>query len=251
MATSKVPRDFQVVVDREVCRRCQRCVRGCGFDALVFEGCVDEHPTNPCVACGYCMAVCPEGAITVTETTMAYRPHGAWTPSLRRSTLKQALTGGVLLTGMGNELDYELIFDHLLLDACQVTNPSIDPLREPMELRTYLGRKPDRVEVARDQSGRPQLKTEIGPQVTLETPITFSPMSYGSISLNAQKSLAMAAKECGIMWATGEGGLHKDLYEYAEWACVQVASGRFGVHTDYLQRAAAIEIKIGQGAKPG
>ncbi|MFQ6134164.1 MAG: glutamate synthase-related protein, partial [Armatimonadota bacterium] len=204
-----------------------------------------------CVACGYCMAVCPEGAITVTDNPMAYRYHGAWTPSLRRSTLKQALTGGVLLTGMGNELDYENVFDHLVLDACQVTNPSIDPLREPMELRTYLGRKPDIVEVEQDEAGEPKLKTEIGPQVTLETPITFAPMSYGSISLNAQKSLAMAAKECEIMWATGEGGLHKDLYEYADWACVQCASGRFGVHTEYLKRAAAIEIKIGQGAKPG
>ena len=35
---------------------------------------------------------------------------------------------------MGNALPYPIIFDRLLLDACQVTNPSIDPLREPMEL---------------------------------------------------------------------------------------------------------------------
>ncbi len=251
MATSKVPRDFKVVVDHDLCRRCQRCVRGCGFGALAFQDRVREDPNTPCVACGYCMAVCPEGAITVTENPMSYRRHEAWTPALRKAALRQAMTGGVLLTGMGNELPYESVFDHLVLDACQVTNPSIDPLREPMELRTYLGRKPDVVEVGPDEQGEPELRTEIGPQVVLETPITFSPMSYGSISLHAQKSLAMAAKECGIMWNTGEGGLHPDLYEYAAWACVQCASGRFGVHAEYLQRAAAVEIKIGQGAKPG
>ena len=53
----------------------------------------------------------------------------------------------MLLTGMGNDRPYLNVFDHLVLDACQVTNPSIDPLREPMELRTYLGRKPDSVAV--------------------------------------------------------------------------------------------------------
>ena len=63
-----------------------------------------------------------------------------------------------MLTGMGNDKPYLKIFDHLVLDACQVTNPSIDPLREPMELRTYLGRKPDSVEVESDGEGGFKLK---------------------------------------------------------------------------------------------
>lgn len=50
---------------------------------------------------------------------------------------------------------------------------------------------------------------------------------------------------------TGEGGLHEDFYQYGKNTIVQVASGRFGVHKDYLEAGAAIEIKIGQGAKPG
>jgi glutamate synthase domain-containing protein 2 len=81
--------------------------------------------------------------------------------------------------------------------------------------------------------------------------MVFAAMSYGSISLNAQKALAMAAEECGIMWNTGEGGLHADLGPYAHRCFVQCASGRFGVSADYLNAGAAIEIKIGQGAKPG
>ena len=82
-------------------------------------------------------------------------------------------------------------------------------------------------------------------------PVMFSAMSYGSISYNAHAALAKAARELGICYNTGEGGLHKDFYEYGANTIVQVASGRFGVHTDYLNAGAAIEIKMGQGAKPG
>ena len=134
-----------------------------------------------------------------------------------------------------------------MLNASQVTNPSIDPLREPMEIRTILGRKPDRLQVER----KGKSVTKMPPQVMLETPIMFSAMSFGSISLNAQKSLAMAAKNMGTLFNTGEGGLHPDLASYGDCAVVQVASGRFGVHKDYLNNSKFVEIKIGQGAKPG
>ena len=67
----------------------------------------------------------------------------------------------------------------------------------------------------------------------------------------ARKSLARAATELGILYNTGEGGLHEDFYQYGANTVVQVASGRFGVHEAYLNAGAAIEIKMGQGAKPG
>ena len=79
----------------------------------------------------------------------------------------------------------------------------------------------------------------------------FSAMSYGAISLNVHASLARAASACGTYFNTGEGGLDKSLYQYGDHAIVQVASGRFGVHPSYLNAGAAVEIKIGQGAKPG
>ena len=134
-----------------------------------------------------------------------------------------------------------------MINASQVTNPSIDPLREPMETKTYLGKKA--AEIIRDKNGNIVPKTS--PQLELEVPIMFSAMSYGSISYNAHKSLAMAAEELGILYNTGEGGLHEDFYQYGSNTIVQVASGRFGVHEDYLNSGAAIEIKMGQGAKPG
>ncbi len=76
-------------------------------------------------------------------------------------------------------------------------------------------------------------------------------MSYGAVSINVHESLARAATEAGTLWNTGEGGLHPKLYKYGNNTIVQVASGRFGVHPEYLDVARVIEIKIGQGAKPG
>ena len=157
------------------------------------------------------------------------------------------LFADVLLAGMGTPKDYPVYWDKILLNASQVTNPSIDPLREPMEIRTVLGRKPEKLTV--EKKGKSTVN--MPPQVILETPVMFSAMSFGSISLNAQKSLAMAAKELGTLFNIGEGGLHPDLQPFTDRLIVQVASGRFGVHSDYLNNSKIVEIKIGQGAKPG
>lgn len=224
----------------------------CSFQAIEFKDrVVPEH--RRCVACHRCATFCPESAISIQKNELAYKDSYNWTYEIRQNLLKQAETGGVLLKGMGNPRSYPIYWDHMLIDACQVTNPSIDPLREPMELRTYLGRKPESLEFEIDEKepGRIKLKTRLAPQIRIDVPIVFAAMSYGAISLNAHKALAMAARRMGTLMNTGEGGLHRDLYEYQDNIIVQVASGRFGVHKDYLDHSAVIEIKIGQGAKPG
>ena len=159
----------------------------------------------------------------------------------------QAESGGVLLSSMGNPTKNPIYFDKILFNASQVTNPPIDPLREPMETKVFLGKKNSGIK--RDSEGN--IITTMAPQIELSMPIMFSAMSYGSISLNAHKALAGAAKELGILYNTGEGGLHESLYMYKDNTIVQVASGRFGVYKDYLEAGVAIEIKMGQGAKPG
>ncbi|HNT36648.1 MAG TPA: FMN-binding glutamate synthase family protein, partial [bacterium] len=93
--------------------------------------------------------------------------------------------------------------------------------------------------------------TEIPPQLEIQIPIMFAAMSYGSISYNASLALAQAAAELGTFANTGEGGLHQDFRKFGKNLIVQVASGRFGVDVDYLNAGQAVEIKIGQGAKPG
>lgn len=116
-----------------------------------------------------------------------------------------------------------------------------------METRVFLGKKPDTVK--RDENGN--IKCSLTPQLELSMPIMFSAMSYGSISYNAHASLARAATELGILYNTGEGGLHEDFYCYGKNTIVQVASGRFGVYKDYLEAGAAVEIKWGKVQNPG
>lgn len=243
---SQLPAEFVVNVDHEKCRRCKRCVINCSFSAIEFK---DKVTTNnrQCVACHRCATFCPESAITITENQLDYKDGYNWSPEIRKNILKQAESGGIILTAMGNPKPYPIYWDHMLIDACQVTNPSIDPLREPMELRTYLGAKPECLDFNEDVS----LKTELAPQVKLDIPIVFAAMSYGAISLSAHKALAMAAKRMGTLMNTGEGGLHEDLAGFTDSIIVQVASGRFGVTSKYLNNCALVEIKIGQGAKPG
>jgi glutamate synthase domain-containing protein 2 len=252
MAFSMLTPEFRIERDQERCIACQVCVRQCANDIHDYEAGEDwvYSDYSRCVGCHRCVTLCPTGALTVRENPLDFRPNANWTANRLRDIYKQAETGGILLSGMGSDHAHPIYFDHLLLNASQVTNPSIDPLREPMELRTYIGRKPDRVEVSRGPDG-PRLETQMAPQLMLETPIMFSAMSYGSISYNACLSLARAAKQSGIMYNTGEGGLHRNLYEFGPYTIAQVASGRFGVHSEYLETAAALEIKIGQGAKPG
>lgn len=243
-----LPPKFIAERDDSRCIRCEVCVNQCTFDVHSYDAEDDEirsHEEN-CVGCHRCVVFCPTKALTIRRNPLDYRENYNWRPEVIEDIIKQAETGGMLLTGMGNDKDYPIYWDHLVLNASQVTNPSIDPLREPMELTTYLGQKPDRVEF-----GSLGLKTELAPQVKLEVPIIFSALSYGAVSLNVQESLARAAIEMGTLWNTGEGGLHPKLYKYGDNTIVQVASGRFGVHPEYLNVAKIVEIKIGQGAKPG
>ncbi|HDL0588274.1 TPA: glutamate synthase large subunit [Staphylococcus aureus] len=82
-------------------------------------------------------------------------------------------------------------------------------------------------------------------------------MSYGSISAEAHETLAQAMNQLGGKSNSGEGGEDAKRYEVQVdgsnkvSAIKQVASGRFGVTSDYLQHAKEIQIKVAQGAKPG
>ncbi len=244
--------EFDVSRDNSKCIHCEVCVRQCSNDSHEFdaeEGIVSSKPEN-CVGCHRCESLCPTGAIRITKKEPEFKENYNWSAAHLKNIYKQSDSGGVILTGMGSDKPHTVYWDHLLFNAAQVTNPSIDPLREPMEIKTFIGRKPDRIELEK-KNGNFYLKTKISPQLELATPIMFSAMSYGSISLNACKSLAAAASAFGTYYNTGEGGLHRDLYKYAGNTIVQVASGRFGVDREYLGKASAIEIKIGQGAKPG
>ncbi|CAM2057661.1 Archaeal-type glutamate synthase (NADPH) [Desulfovibrionales bacterium] len=244
--------DFKIYRNRERCINCEVCVRQCSYDAHFWDQARQRvsHDDTKCIGCHRCAALCPTGCLTIRRNPTEFRENALWTSTYIKYVYKQAETGGVLLSGMGCPQPKPIYLDNLQLDASQVTNPSIDPLREPMEIRTYLGSKPDKLLFEKTPFG-PRLMTKIAPQLKLEYPIMFGAMSFGAINLHLHTAMARAATENGIYWNTGEGCLHHTLYQYGKNTIVQIASGRFGVNKDYLHAAAAVEIKIGQGAKPG
>jgi len=249
MAIEYLYPDYEVIRDPDRCTACRICEKQCSNGVHRCDGdqkrmLADE---SKCVNCQRCVALCPTRALKIVKTNHAFHENGSWPEDAIKEIYRQAESGGVLLSSMGNPKSYPVYWDKLLINASQVTNPSIDPLREPMETKTFLGPKPQ--EIKRDAQGR--IITDLPPQLELSTPIMFSAMSYGSISYNAHASLARAAEKLGICYNTGEGGLHRDFYKYGPNTIVQVASGRFGVHKAYLGAGAAVEIKMGQGAKPG
>ncbi len=241
--------EYEVVRREDRCIACRVCERQCAnlvhsFDPETGKMQADD---SKCVNCHRCVCLCPTHALKIVKSDDTYRQNANWDGQTINEVYKQANAGGVLLSSMGNPKPFPVFWDKMLVNASQVTNPPIDPLREPMETQLYLGKRT--VKIERDERGR--IKNTLPPQLKLSAPIMFSAMSYGSISYNAHEALARAAEELGIYYNTGEGGLHKDFYKYGKNTIVQVASGRFGVFKDYLETAAAIEIKMGQGAKPG
>ena len=240
---------FEVVRNPDRCIKCRVCERQCANEVHHYDPDLDRMVSDEtnCVDCQRCVTLCPTRALKIRKNENEFRENGNWSQQVMDEVYKQAGSGGVLLSAMGNPREYPVYWDKILLNASQVTNPPIDPLREPMETKTFLGKKEQ--EIHYDENGRAEFKHN--PYLELDVPVMFSAMSLGSISKNAHESLARAAQELGTYYNTGEGGLHKDFYKYGPNTICQVASGRFGVFKEYLDTGAAIEIKMGQGAKPG
>lgn len=241
--------EYEIIRNPLRCTNCRTCERQCANEVHAYDESANRMvcDESKCVNCHRCVVVCPTHALKIVKSDHTFKENANWTQKAITEVYRQADTGGVLLSSMGNAEPYPIYWDKILINASQVTNPSIDPLREPMETKTFLGKKPNRIQ--RDAEGK--LVNNLPPHLALEVPVLFSAMSYGSISYNVHEALARAARTLGTYYNTGEGGLHNDFYQYGANTIVQVASGRFGVHTDYLLAGAAIEIKIGQGAKPG
>ena len=241
--------EFEVIRNPNRCIACRVCERQCANEVHSYDpdtGLMMSDETK-CVDCHRCVCLCPTRALKIVKNECTIRENANWQNDTVKEIFKQANSGAVLLSSMGNPKPLPVYWDKILINASQVTNPPIDPLREPMETKVFLGKKPVSIKRCPDGS----IDTALTPQLELSMPVMFSAMSYGSISYNAHESLARASKALGIYYNTGEGGLHEDFYCYGANTIVQVASGRFGVYEDYLNAGAAIEIKMGQGAKPG
>ena len=87
--------------------------------------------------------------------------------------------------------------------------------------------------------------------IHLKTPVTIAGMSFGALSAQAKEALGRGASAMGTSTTTGDGGMTDEERGHSSILVYQVLPSRYGANPDDLLRADAIEIVIGQGAKPG
>lgn len=87
--------------------------------------------------------------------------------------------------------------------------------------------------------------------IELKTPITIAGMSFGSLSAQAKEALGRGASAAGTSTTTGDGGMTPEERGQSETLVYQYLPSRYGMNPDDLRKADAIEVVVGQGAKPG
>jgi glutamate synthase domain-containing protein 2 len=87
--------------------------------------------------------------------------------------------------------------------------------------------------------------------IELKIPITIAGMSFGALGANAKEAIGRAATAMGTSTTTGDGGMTPEERESSETLVYQLLPSRYGMNPDDLRKADAIEVVVGQGAKPG
>jgi len=136
-----------------------------------------------------------------------------------------------LSSGRSNKLG-RISFDDLVFVPAQLAKKPVDYFKEEISSKTIIGKN----------SKKP---------IELKTPIIIGAMSFGALSKEAKTALAKSSTLAGTIENTGEGGMLPEEREFSEKLIIQYSTGRFGITEEILKQADAIEIKIGQGAKPG
>src|SRR5882672_7433508 len=124
-------------------------------------------------------------------------------------------------------------FDDLVFLAASLSRYPLEGYREKCDTKTVLGTR---------HAKKP---------IELEIPITIAGMSFGALSANAKEALGRAATAMGTTTTTGDGGMTPEERESSKTLVYQVLPSRYGMNPDDLRRADAIEVVVGQGAKPG
>ena len=157
-----------------------------------------------------------------------------WVRDIQKRTEKIPISSGRSnkLGKTCGELSRTISFDDLVFVPAQLVKRPVDYYREEINTRTVLGRL----------SKKP---------IEIETPIVFGAMSFGALSREAKIALAKASTLAGTIENTGEGGVLPEEREFSKYLIVQYSTGQFGITEEILKKADAIEIKIGQGGKPG
>ena len=124
-------------------------------------------------------------------------------------------------------------FDDLLFLGASISRYPLEGYRESCNTKVTLG---DRF------SSNP---------IHLDIPITIAGMSFGALSAQAKEALGRGASSVGTSTTTGDGGMTKEERAHSKQLIYQLLPSRYGMNPDDLRKADAIEIVVGQGAKPG
>lgn len=153
-----------------------------------------------------------------------------------RSTIdyiqRAAATGLYEIRGLGAKRKVPH-FDDLVFLAGSITRYPLEGYREKCTTKTVLGTR---------SAKKP---------IVLDIPITIAGMSFGSLSANVKEALGRAATECGTSTTTGDGGMTPEERQSSKTLVYQCLPSRYGFNPDDLRKANAIEVVVGQGAKPG
>jgi len=124
-------------------------------------------------------------------------------------------------------------FDDLLFLGASVSRYPLEGYREKCDTNVTIGTR---------YASKP---------IELKIPITIAGMSFGSLGANAKEALGLAATAMGTSTTTGDGGMTDEERNSSKTLVYQLLPSRYGMDPDHLRKADAIEVVIGQGAKPG
>src|SRR5438445_4769328 len=159
---------------------------------------------------------------------------GTFQPAVIEDIQAKAASGLYRIRGWGALRERRWpTFDDLTFLPCTLTRIPLEGYREKCSTQTVLGTR----------FGRKPIRLDI--------PIMITGMSWGALSYNAKVALARGAARVGSSNTTGDGGMLPAERDNSRTLIYEVLPSRYGMNIHDLRRADAIELTIGQGAKPG
>lgn len=162
----------------------------------------------------------------------AWRRSPAFPPEVIAQIQRTADEGHYEIRGWGAKRPLPT-FDDLVFLTASLSRYPLEGYREKCETRTVLGTR---------HASRP---------IELDIPITVAGMSFGALSAHAKEALGRAATAVGTSTTTGDGGMTEEERRASRLLVYQCLPSRYGFDPEHLRQADAIEVVIGQGAKPG
>ena len=178
------------------------------------------------------MATMPADAIHEPPSSLEGEESASFDRHIINYIQRAAATGLYEIRGLGAKRRLPH-FDDLVFLGASLSRYPLEGYREKCSSSTVLGTR---------FASRP---------IELKTPITIAGMSFGALSANVKEALGRAATEIGTSTTTGDGGMTPEERQSSKTLVYQCLPSRYGFNPDDVRQADAIEVVIGQGAKPG